>query len=86
MENTFFDISTTLLKDLITFHSFNHSSQNIEDRWSHLGHTIIFKNFTSYLIYNILEIISQNQNTIIHLQDVFDVLSQKTMYTMIEIM
>ena len=32
-------------------------SSNIEGRWSHLGHTIIFEDFMSYLICDILEIL-----------------------------
>ena len=50
-----YDIFIILAKDFITSHSFSHSS-NIKGKGSHLDHTIIFEDFMSYLIYDILEI------------------------------
>ena len=55
IENSF-DISTTLAKDFIASHSFESISSNSEGGWSHLDHTIIFANFMSYPIYDILDI------------------------------
>ena len=56
IKNSFFDISTTLAKDFIASYSFEPISSNIEGGWSHLDHTIIFVNFMSYPIYDILDI------------------------------
>ena len=55
IENSF-DISTTLAKDLIASYSFESISSNTEGGWSHLDHTIIFMNFMSYPIYDVLDI------------------------------
>ena len=56
IENSFFDISTTLVKDFIASHSFESISSNTEGRRSHLDHTIIFVDFMSYPIYDVLDI------------------------------
>ena len=56
IENSFFDISTTLAKDFIASHSFESISSNTEGGRSHLDHTIIFVNFMSYPIYDVLDI------------------------------
>ena len=56
IENSFFDISTTLAKDFIESHSFESISSNTEGGWSHLDHTIIFVDFMSYPIYDVLDI------------------------------
>ena len=50
------DISTTLAKDFIASHSFESISSNTEGRSSHLDHTIIFLDFMSYPIYDLLDI------------------------------
>ena len=55
MENSF-DISTTLAKDFIASHYFESISSNTEGAWSHLDHTIIFVDFMSYQIYDVLDI------------------------------
>ena len=55
IENSF-DISTTLAKDFIASHSFESISSNTEGGWSHLDHTIIFVDFMSYPIYDVLDI------------------------------
>ena len=56
IENPFFDISTTLAKDFIASHSFESISSNTEGEWSHLDHLIIFVDFMSYPIYDVLDI------------------------------
>ena len=56
IENSFFDISTTLAKDIIASHSFESISLNTEGVISNLDHTIIFVDFMSYQIYDILDI------------------------------
>ena len=56
IENSFFDISTTLAKDFIASHSFESISSNTEGGWSHLDYTIIFVDFMLYPIYDVLDI------------------------------
>ena len=56
IENSFSDISTTLAKDFIASHSFESISSNTEGGWSYLDHTIIFVDFISYPIYDVLDI------------------------------
>ena len=55
IENSF-DISTTLAKGFIASHSFESISSNTEGGRSHLDHTIIFVDFMSYPIYDVLDI------------------------------
>ena len=55
IENSF-DISTTLAKDFIASHSFESISSNTKGERSHLDHTIIFMDFMSYPIYDVLDI------------------------------
>ena len=55
IENSF-DISTTLAKDFIASHSFESISSNTEGGRSLLDHTIIFVDFMSYPIYDVLDI------------------------------
>ena len=50
------DISTTLAKDFIASHSFESIFSNTEGGWSHLDHTIIFMDFMSYPINDVLDI------------------------------
>ena len=56
IENYSSDISTTLTKDFIASHSFESISSNTEGGLSHLDHTIIFVDFMSYPIYDVLDI------------------------------
>ena len=54
--NSFSDISTTLAKDFLTSHSFESISSNTEGGLSYLDRTIIFVDFMSYPIYDVLDI------------------------------